>query len=56
MSKSNVKTMRSHEVARLLLALPDKDCYIGCMDDFGAWGLYLVHHVEDKGKYIEIGE
>lgn len=53
---SAVQTMTSHEVARRLLELPDKKCYIGCMDDFGAWGRYLVHHVEDKGKYIEIGE
>lgn len=50
------KTMTSHEVARRLLEMPDKECRTGCMDDFGAWGTYHVHQIEDKGNYIEIGE
>lgn len=49
--------MTVKELVNLLIQLPqDKEVRIGCMDDFGAWGTYHPHYVEDKGKYIEIGE
>ncbi|MBR1525186.1 MAG: hypothetical protein IJ640_00805 [Prevotella sp.] len=55
-SESVVTSMSSHEVARRLLALPDKECMLGCMDDWGAYGLYVINRVEDEDKYIAIGE
>ncbi len=54
--KSAGRSMSSHEVARRLLALPNKQCMTGSMDDFGAYGLYIINQVKEDGKYIVIGE